>query len=197
MRAVLPDGAATPVPGLLVQLPIGNGDSGNDGTARRHATASDDEPPAPKDASLTPKRARKPKAPNPEPDGFLLVVRTYFEAFNSVHGRDPTFDGYSGRSIKTLLSKVGGADQAIACIKAAFSDQYWRDKVTIQKLAQNPDQYWRNQSLSKSGMYPRSQIREAVQGDGKAIPAEELQGHRDFFRSVAENEDAGRTELAI
>lgn len=154
----LPGRAATPVPGLLVTVPVGDELCSPAETARRWALASDVTPEATPDQNATKpaKRARKPKAPKPEPEGHALVVRTYFEAFEAARKTKPVFGGKEGKAVSRLLDATGSPERACEAIRNAYADQWHARNATIMTIANDPAKHLGElKPLSQSGSWSR------------------------------------------
>lgn len=103
----------------------------------------------PKQTSKADKKADKesarsaPRSPKVEvsnsPD-HATVTKRYFERFEAVRGVRPPFDARDGKAVNDLLAKCG-ADGSIKVLDGAFSDPFWRTKVTIRDLALNPAKF--------------------------------------------------------
>jgi len=96
-------------------------------------------PPKPQKPPRKPAKQSKGE-PEKEPSGFPEVVDAYFEAFERARGTRPVFDAREGKAVRELIAKAG-KDVAIARIRDAYANEYWRSKVTIQEISSNPDKY--------------------------------------------------------
>jgi Helix-turn-helix domain len=68
------------------------------------------------------------------------LTALYFSSYESARGTKPPFDNRDGKAVKDLLAKCG-AETAAAAIRGAFADSFWKDKVTIRGIADEPAKF--------------------------------------------------------
>jgi hypothetical protein len=87
-------------------------------------------------------RKWKGKRGNDSRESYPSVVDCYFSEFESARGSKPVFGAKEGKAVKSLIESAGG-DPVRACefIKNAFATDWWRDKATILKIANDPSQF--------------------------------------------------------
>jgi hypothetical protein len=103
--------------------------------------------PKPVKGSKSRPAAGKESRADQQPDGYQLVMDCYFAEFERARGQKPVIGSRDGKAVKTLLSALSG-DHSEACryIKNAFSDSWWRSKVTISTIASDPSKFSSTQS---------------------------------------------------
>lgn len=88
------------------------------------------------------KGQRKARAEPEATPGFAVARDCYFAAYESARGAKPPFGAREGKAVKSLLEKLGGdPERACKCIVNAFSDAFWRDRVTINTIAADPGKF--------------------------------------------------------
>jgi DNA-binding transcriptional ArsR family regulator len=79
------------------------------------------------------------ESPNESAEHKALTA-LYFNSYESARGAKPPFDKRDGKAVKDLLAKCG-AEVAAAAIRGAFVDGFWKDKVTIRGIANEPAKF--------------------------------------------------------
>lgn len=87
-------------------------------------------------------RARAPKEPNPETEGWRAVKAAYEQAYLDTRGATAPFDGRDGKAINVLLGKLG-KDHERACriVRKAFASGWWSDKASLSQIAADPARF--------------------------------------------------------
>lgn len=85
------------------------------------------------------------------------VIDHYFRQFEAARGVKPSLDGRGWKSFDRLLERLGhNVDACNEAITNAFADDWWRSKVTINKIANDTDQFTgRRSSPSRRNQPPQ------------------------------------------
>ncbi len=105
--------------------------------------------------ALRPESAVAPED-GPSAADIAKVNTLYFGLYSEARGEAPAFGPREGKAVKSLIVAVG-AERAMSAIRAAFADTFWRGKVTITVISQDPSRFL--------GTVPDARPRGSLQAD--------------------------------